>query len=258
MRAARSTRWLLLAALLALAAGWLVSPTRTPLYDGVGFPDEPYRFVEPPANYQHTPPPGSGTGTSPVSSGVNLQALYAQSPEQGPQVVVALAPGVLHAPAGASRMTVRVVPEAPDRNPAGGFVDGNVYRVTAKANVSGNVAYPRATGSTGGSESGLTLRATSARQPGPVMIYRASAAAPWIRLRTTKVGTDIYRAAFAGAGDYALAFGLSQPGSSSGASGTNTSSSSGSFPVALVVVVVLLVVLAGIVVAVRVSRRRAA
>jgi hypothetical protein len=246
----RSTRWLLVAALVALVAGWVVSPAKVPLYDGVGFPDEPYRFVSPPAGYQHTPPPGSGQGTSPVSSGLNLQALYAQSPEQGPQVVVALAPGVLHTAGSATTMTVRAAPVAPDRNPPGGFIDGNVYRVTATTNTSGAVTYTAATG--GASESGLTLRATSARQPGPIMIYRTTASAPWRRLRTARVGNDIYRSAFAGTGEYALAFGLTQPG------GSDAKSGGGSFPVVWIVVIVLVVALGAIVVGIRLARRRAA
>ena len=46
-------RMLVAAALLGL--GWLLTPrTAPPLYDGVGFPDEPYRFVVAPAGAPKT------------------------------------------------------------------------------------------------------------------------------------------------------------------------------------------------------------
>jgi hypothetical protein len=39
----------LLLALVALPLAWLLAPGAVPLYDGINLPDEPYRYVVPPA-----------------------------------------------------------------------------------------------------------------------------------------------------------------------------------------------------------------
>ncbi|MFL6139348.1 MAG: hypothetical protein ACJ74O_16305 [Frankiaceae bacterium] len=242
---------LLLAVLAGLALAWSAWPATVPLYDGVGFPDEPYRFVDPPPGYQASAAPTTGTGSSAVSNGINLQSVVAQSAEQGPQVVVAIVPGDLHVPAGATKVTLRARPVGPDVQPAGGDIDGNLYRVSAGTDVAGTVTFQPSAGATGSASSGITMRATAFREPGPVMVYRPAPGARWQPRPTERVGNDVYRTSFAGLGDYALAFGLPQPGA--GGSG----GSGGGLPLAWLLVAALAVALVALVVAVRISRGRA-
>ena len=195
------------AALVALVAAWVLVPGAVPLFDGINFPDEPYRYVVPPAGYQHTPAPDHASANSTVTGAVNTSTLYLNTDEQAPQVNVVIPNGLLSVSAGATSLTVRAVPEAPDRQPSKGKIDGNVYRVTGTATPSGTVAWAPPPGDAA-STSLVILRATSAASPPPVFLYRAEPGLGWTTLSTGRYGNDIYRAQFAGFGDYALAFGV--------------------------------------------------
>jgi hypothetical protein len=242
---------LLVVALLGLATAWVTARPSVPLYDGVGFPDEPYRYVHPPQGYRHTPPPTKGTGSDTASRGTNDGPFYVDSAEQGPQVSVYIAPHATVAPAQATRIVVTATPLAPGKQPDKGRIDGNVYDVTARADTGGDVRLRHAgAGQTLGS---VSMRATTARQPGPVFLYRPDTATAWRTLRTTRVGNDIYLADVVGFGNYALAFGAGTPVDRS----TGTSSQSGSgFPVKTLLIVVLVVAVVVVIVAIRLSRSR--
>src|SRR5881409_3272013 len=90
-------RWGAVAVLLGLGA--LLSPAAVPLYDGVGFPDEPYRFVPPRGD---NPAATTATVSLRVSGGVNSGGLLANSAELGPQVSVYAPPRAFQAPAGST------------------------------------------------------------------------------------------------------------------------------------------------------------
>jgi hypothetical protein len=238
-------------ALLALASAWATARPSVPLYDGVGFPDEPYRYVHPPQGYRHTQPPSKGTGSDTASRGTNDGPFYVDSAEQGPQVSIYIAAHAMVAPAQASRIVVTATPLAPNGQPAKGTIDGNVYDVAARADTGGRVDLRQApAGQTLGS---VSMRATTGRQPGPVFVYRPDATAAWRTLRTTRVGNDIYLADMVGFGNYALAFGAGAPVDRS--TGTSSQSSPG-FPVKTLLVVVLVVAVVVVVVAIRLSRRQ--
>jgi len=68
----------LLAALAVVTLGWLASPSGVPVYDGVGAPDEPYKYVG-----RSNAPAASISASTPVSSGVS-GSLSARSAESGP------------------------------------------------------------------------------------------------------------------------------------------------------------------------------
>jgi hypothetical protein len=233
-------------ALAALVTAWVAVPAAVPLYDGINFPDEPYRYVVPPAGYQKTPKPLSAKGSSPVAESTNSATIYANTDEQAPQVNVVIPNRLLAAPAGARTVTVSVVPLAPDRQPAKGSIDGNLYRVSATADPAGPVAFAPPHGDIA-SVSDVTMRATTARKPPPSFLYRPQPAQPWRVLKTITSGNDVYSTQFAGFGDYALAFGVVASARHSGNG------------VQILLSALLLVVLAaaGVVIAVRVSRRRA-
>ncbi len=196
-----------LAALAALVTAWLVVPGAVPLYDGINFPDEPYRYVAPPAGYQKTPAPDHASGSSTVTGDTNTSTVYVNTDESAPQVNVVIPGGLLAVAAGATSITVRAGPLAPDRQPSKGKINGNVYRITATATPSGTVAWAPPPGDAA-SVSRVVLRATSAASPPPVFLYRSSPTLAWKVLATGRFGNDIYTTQFTGFGDYALAFGV--------------------------------------------------
>ena len=187
----------LLAALLLVGLGRLLSPSAVPVYDGIGAPDEPYRYVAPPAGAAKTADATSGRATSPLVGGVSSYGMSVATAESGPQFSLFVPPKAL-ATTGRS-LEVAVAPEAPTDQPSGRRIDGNVYAVTIKA--AGPVTLtPQASLAT------LYLRSTTAKQPGPVMEYRAKATDPWTALKTSRGGMDVYVSSFPGPGQYALAF----------------------------------------------------
>ena len=182
---------------LLVAVGWLLTPHPVPVYDGIGMPDEPYRYVStPPGAAAAAKPAGGAQETLSVVGGVNATLASLRSEEIGPQVWVYLPAGVLAAPGG--KITVKVVPEAPTRPPADGPIDGNVYRVSL-TDPAGPVTVNSPT-------STISLRAITARQPGPVVEYRPGPEQKWRLLDTSRTGNDIYASALPGAGDYALVY----------------------------------------------------
>ena len=195
------------AALAALVLAWIAVPGAIPLFDGINFPDEPYRYVAPPAGYQRTPAPDHASGSAAVTGSTNAATVYVNTDEQAPQINVVLPGGLLGVTPGAASVTVSTVPMAPDRQPSKGSIDGNVYRVAAVATPAGAVTWAPPPGDAA-SASTIVLRATSARPPPPVFLYRARPTLAWTVLPTAAYGNDIYRTQFAGFGDYALAFGV--------------------------------------------------
>jgi hypothetical protein len=231
-------------ALATLATAWIAVPAAVPLYDGINFPDEPYRYVVPPAGYQKTPKPLSAKGSSSVAESTNQDTIYVNTDEQAPQVNVVIPNRLLAAPATARTVTVSVVPLAPDRQPAKGAIDGNVYRVSAVADPAGPVTFAPPPGDAA-TASDVTMRATTARKPGPSFLYRPQPSQPWRVLQIFTSGNDVYSTQFAGFGDYALAFGVVASGQHS----------SNGLQVLLSVLLLVVLLAAGVVVAVRVRRR---
>ena len=190
------------AAVFALA--WLIAgPSTPPLYDGLGFPDEPYRYVTPPTGYQHTKPPTAAALTQALGPGTD-EVLSCGSQEQGPQVVLTAEVVGVIVPAGATTVTLRADPLAPTSEPPDGTIWGNVYRVTASTD-RGPARFKPAT-----SQSGfITLRAPTGPPPRPVIEYDSGGG--WHQLATDQVGADIYLAPIAGIGDYATVITHTQP-----------------------------------------------
>ncbi|HUR14919.1 MAG TPA: hypothetical protein VM097_10565 [Mycobacteriales bacterium] len=190
----------LLAAVLLVGIGRLLSPDAVPVYDGIGAPDEPYRFVAPPSGAKKTADPTSARATSPVVAGVSSYGLSVATAESGPQFSLFVPPRSVAT--GGPTLRVEVAPLAPSDQPPGARIDGNVYGVTLTG--AGPVTLtPQAALAT------LYLRATTAAQPPPKMQYRPAAADPWQALDTARAGQDVYVSDFRGPGQYALAFAAS-------------------------------------------------
>lgn len=193
------TRWLLGAAASVILVS-LVAPTTAPLYDGIGFPDEPYRFVTKPAGDTTATKPPTGFRVSATgAAGVSSQQVYGNSTEQGPQVGIYLPRGSMAAP-GATTFELIATPTAPTHQPADGVIDGNTYVFTATSDA--GPATFTAMALTGV----LVERASTPRQPGPQFEYLAPGGSTPKPLKTERIGNDLYQTLFAGAGEYSLAF----------------------------------------------------
>jgi hypothetical protein len=243
-------RWLaLVAGAAGLGVAWLAFPAAAPLYDGVGFPDEPYGYVSRPAgNAVVTKPPTSAVvDRLPVVAGGTTQSIDFASSEQGPQIIVQVPTGTLYAPAGARTVDVRADPRAPDGVVDGQKLDGNVYRITATS------ALGAPTMRMGRRKVLVVMRATTGRQPGPVMVFRDVRGQQWTRLATSREGTDIYAAPARGFGDYALVFGLPAARPTAGATKAAGKGRAGILG-GVLIVGGLVVVLAVIVGTIRISR----
>jgi hypothetical protein len=204
-------RWLGIAA-FALVVAWIAAPAATPIYDGIGNPDEPYRYVKPPASAKTTKAPTTVKVAVPVRSGSSA-AQFANTGESGPQLSLYLPPKALAVTGAATSVKVTATPTAPSPPlPSDGTIVTNVYRISATAN-----GQPVAVMSSGPSEPTLQMRAPDARQPGPVMEHRTDNG--WQRERTIRVGTDIYQAQVPALGDWALVKLTSPPGTGGGSSG---------------------------------------
>lgn len=199
----------LLVAAAVLVLGWLVAPHPVPLYDGVGMPDEPYRYVAPPSGYRSTPPVTTAQTQIDLQGGVSCCELEARSGEQGPQVALYVPRGGLRAP-GDGPLTVVAQPVAPPPGAAPvakGKFEGNAYRVSARSAAGAAALTPE------GARATLQLRALSGNTPGPKMFFRPDAGTPWRMLPTGKVGFDIFESQFVGTGDYVLVRGPGGGGS---------------------------------------------
>jgi hypothetical protein len=212
---APAKRWGLIAA-VALISAWLIAPAAVPIYDGLGNPDEPYRWVNPPAGTKHTSPPTTATATLPAKGGRNLDAGYANSGENGPQISVYFPVLALAAPTTAASIQVTATPLAPTPpEPTDGTIITNVYRITATTST-GPASFP---GSYGHDQPALQMRAPTARQPGPVFEHRLGNR--WTRVDTIRVANDVYQANLTGLGEWALVQ-LRHPLTTGGSAGINT------------------------------------
>jgi hypothetical protein len=231
------TRWFV-AALAALLTAWCLAPASLPVFDGVGRPDEPYRYVDPPATAKTTKKPTTASVTVPVRNGRN-GAQFANTGESGPQISVYVPPGALAVPSGATGVEVTATPLAPQEPlPSDGDIVTNVYRVTAQ--VDGKDV--RIVGTDTATAPAIQMRAPTAKQPGPVFERRT--ADGWEQLHTIRSGFDVYQTTRVSAfGEFALV----ELDSSGGSSG-------GGVNVGLLVGGIAVLLIAGVIVAIRLRR----
>ncbi|HUR14915.1 MAG TPA: hypothetical protein VM097_10545 [Mycobacteriales bacterium] len=178
----------LAAALLLVAVGRLASPAAVPVYDGVGAPDEPYKYVG-----RGNAPVSSVSATASVVAGA-AESLQVKSAESGPQVLVDLGAGAFAASTRTVTLTATAVAGDGTSVPQG-RVDGNVYRVTATAGA--RLLPDRAQGF-------LFLRAAVMTRPDPVVVHRSTSTEPWEKVKTVRAGRDVLSTPFRALGDYAV------------------------------------------------------
>ncbi|MEN3359901.1 MAG: hypothetical protein V7637_3883 [Mycobacteriales bacterium] len=192
--------WVTAAAGVFLAVAWLAAPPGVPLYDGIGFPDEPYRFVSPPAGATHTAPPTTAHGQVRAARGASAAPVEINSDEVAPQVDITLQAGALRGDPRTTRFQISASPVAGTQT--GGSaprLDGNIYRLAATVSPAGpaTLLADRA--------GYIAMRLTTSRRD-PIFVYRPSPAAGWRTLPTEQIGLDVYEARLAGTGDYALSY----------------------------------------------------
>jgi hypothetical protein len=186
---------LLAVALAVLGVGWAIAPrTALPLYDGIGFPDEPYRFVQRPPSAPETKPPTTARASGSVQKG-QVGSIIAASAEVAPQITVYIPKGRLVAPSGATSVTVTGQPVRNLPTSNGEYLWSDVYTVS-----------PSPSGTTftsGGQQATITLRAAGPQRPIPHIAYY-DGNGRWTLLPTFPQGQDIYIAELTRFGQFAV------------------------------------------------------
>ena len=237
LRSRSGARWALLLAAFGLV--WLTTSDPVPLYDGLGFPDEPYRFVPAQGN---GPAATSAQMELKVADGTNTGGLIVNTRESGPQASV-FAPPHAFAVSGTAPVVLSLRPVPPQPPLPDGVVESNVYEISLTS-ASGPVTVVR-----DAQPPAITMRSVTVKTPEPVFHYRATPAEQWRELKTRRVGRDVYNANAPGAGEYILV-------RATAAATKQPESGSRTGLYAVVAATVLLMV--GVLVGVRVLSRRAA
>jgi hypothetical protein len=190
--------WAILLSVLGVAAVMLLQPMSSPpLYDGIGFPDEPYRWVQPPPGWGKTP------AVTPASAKVTVEAdgvvptLKGLSAEQGAQVAFQIESGNLVVPKGTTSLEAEAVagPNPPEPPPAGTLAS-NVYTLSVKADKAGPLTV--APGKT------LIINMRSEKPSNEDVVLQMYAGGTWTQVATARVGNDIYAAELPALGQFAL------------------------------------------------------
>ena len=177
---------LVLAVLALLGTVAIRPPHAPPLYDGVGFPDEPYRWVVPPPGEQATRLAATDASMRiPATGGTNVEG-RAQSDEKGPQILLTAFAGAFAVPAGASSIRLRAVPLAVPRvQPDHGHVVSNLYAITAEAE-GRPVTLAR--------DYALLLNMRAVRSTPQAVVVCRWTGTGWQQVATDRIGVDIYAA----------------------------------------------------------------
>ncbi|MCW2573461.1 MAG: hypothetical protein JWO88_3519 [Frankiales bacterium] len=192
-----------------LGLAWLTTPQPIPLYDGIGFPDQPYRFT--PAKPGAMPATSAATQLK-VAGGSNVGGLIINSAEAGPQISL-YAPPHAFAAAGTAPIDIAARPVPPSAPLPPGRLDSNVYALSLTSAAGPVTIVPEA------QPPAITMRSVTIIPSLPVFQYRANPAAAWRELKTRQVGRDIFNTNAPGAGEYVLVQSVATPTSSSGGHG---------------------------------------
>ena len=241
----RATRVLLAAAALVGIAWWLSPVASPPLYDSLGQPADPYRYLNPPPGNSHGEP--STAKQDATISGGAINATFISTTEQPPQVQVLIGDNAVAVPAGATKVTISItaVPPPIPIPAAFGVLDGNVYQVSVTPDVAGPLTLkPGATPPT------VVLRGPPG-STGAQILRLQDAGGAWEKLHTVPLGAaqDMVAASTGAFGWFTLVL-PKGAGDGGGAGG------SGAFPVVAVVVPAVLLALIATLLAMRLSRRR--
>lgn len=186
---------------LAVIVASAVNHKAVPVYDGVGFPDEPYRYVVPPASQKPAAPPPTQAiaQVTPGEINNNVNGVYVTSQENGPQVAISLSQNSLEIPPKTKTITIEADPLAPTIQPKDGKIAGNVYRLK----ITGDAGAINFALSTNNNYKYIDLRLPQGFPSGQVIEFRPFNGS-WARVQTSQVGTDIYETNLQATGDFAM------------------------------------------------------
>jgi hypothetical protein len=232
----------LVAGVVLLGAAWALAPAPSPpLYDGALGPAQNYLYLNPPPGHQQSGPPKGASRNLTIVNG-SSGAGYANTEETPPQAQVLAADGTFSFPAGAKSIILTVAPVAPPATPIPaslGTPAGNVYQVTAQADVPGPVTV------NSGHPMTVVLRGPAGVGDAPIARL-AEGATTWERAKTVPLGSapDMVVTNTDALGWFAITTTAAGGGGAGGSGGGG--SSGGGFPVIAVVIpaVVLLAVIA--------------
>lgn len=247
-------RRVLLAGVVLLGAAWTIAPAPSPpLYDGLQGPAQAYLYLNPPAGYRQSGTPQPGTGNVTIAQG-SSNAGFVNTGETPPQCQALVQEGAFTYPAGATSITVTLAPVAPPVPvPASlGVPAGNVYHVSAAANVPGTVAL------VAGKPMTVVLRGPAGVGNSPIARL-PEGGTTWERATTVPLGStpDMVVTNTDKLGYFVITTrgSGSSSSSTSSAGGGGGGSSGGGFPAVLVVVIAVVLILV-LVALLGVARRR--
>jgi hypothetical protein len=235
-------RRVLLTGAVLLGAAWALAPAPSPpLYDGLQGPAQAYLYLNPPPGYHQSGAPAPANGSLSISQGAS-GAGFVNTGETPPQCQALVQQGSFTYPAGATGITLSLTPVAPPVPiPASlGVLAGNVYRVSAAANVPGAVALVAAKPMT------VVLRGPAGVGDAPI-VRLDEGGTTWQKVTTVPLGStpDMVVTNTDRLGYFAIVTTAAKAGPGGAPSGSGAGSGSGGgFPV--VVVVVVAVVLAAV------------
>lgn len=187
MKAVKAWRVLVAAAALLPAAYLASPPTAPPLYDGLGAPDEPYRYTTDPPPGATKVRPASAREEVAVEDDTNPPAVVA-TPEQGPQAAVIVPAGGLRLPSGARRLSLSLEPVLSPAPPVDGTMLSNAYAVEIVDERGRAVGIAET-----GRETTVLLRIPTATDA-PVALELYDEDSGWVTLPTRRTGQDVYSA----------------------------------------------------------------
>jgi hypothetical protein len=190
--------WAILLAVLGVGAAMLVSPLRSPpLYDGIGFPDEPYRWVQAPPGSPKTPPVTPATAKVRVGVDGVVPVLKGLSAEQGAQIAFQIEGDSLVLPKGGTTLSASALAgRNPTTAPPDGTLVSNVYTLAVTADVPGEPTL--APGKT------AIINMRSSKTTNDTIVLEKLEAGTWSQVATGRVGSDIYAAELDSLGQFAL------------------------------------------------------
>lgn len=199
----------LLGAVALLGLARVLFPGAPPLYDGIGLPSEPYRYLTPPTGTPHTSKrPMSAVVPLPVADQKQSEG-GASTGERPPQAQLVLQPNAFKFPPGLKRMTLIIRPVPLPSPLPSGAIDGNVYVFGAHgADGRSLTAVP--------GKGRVWLRAPSA-SGSPVVEQLVGGR--WQQLPTTRFGAVLFGASYQQLGTFALVLGGSPASGGSGGGG---------------------------------------
>jgi len=179
----------------------LIGGKAVPIYDGVGFPDEPYRYVKPPASQKikTAAPTIALAQISPDDINNNINGVYVTSQESGPQIAINLSQNSLIFPSQTKTIEIKAVPLAPSIEPGDGTIAGNVYRLS----ITSDAGSVKLSASSSSNYKFVDLRLPQGFPSDPIVEFRTIDGS-WQRQETSQVGNDIYETQISDLGDYAL------------------------------------------------------